>query len=45
MEPEVSETTTAFFLMALYYDIQGNTLAANHYLGRAFRTLIYAGVM
>lgn len=48
MEPigdEVREQVTIYFMMAWLSDLQGNTLACGHYLARAFRTLIYAGVM
>lgn len=44
MDDQVRETVTTYFLLAWMSDAKGEALARDHYLTKAFRTLVHAGV-
>lgn len=43
MEPEVRENVTIYFFAAWAEDLAGDERARDHYLTRAFRTIVHAG--
>lgn len=45
LRPEVVETVTTYFLLAWMYDLEDNGVARDYCLTRAFRTLMWEGII